>query len=62
MDVAFARRTRQLLDAGGLPVSHHGSDAGHHIDPTHIPAAIQWLAAATGESRRAAMTSTLKGR
>jgi phospholipase/carboxylesterase len=45
MDVAFARRARELLEGAGLPVSYHESDAGHHIDPAHIPAATEWLAA-----------------
>lgn len=43
MDVEFARRARTLLEAGGLPVSYHESDAGHHIDPAHLPAATAWL-------------------
>jgi phospholipase/carboxylesterase len=43
MDVAFARRARDLLEAAGLPVSYHESDAAHHIDPSHIPAATDWL-------------------
>jgi phospholipase/carboxylesterase len=43
MDVGFARRARDLLEAGGLPVEYHESDAAHHIDPAHIPAAIDWL-------------------
>ncbi len=43
MDVEFARRARALLEAGGLPVDYHESDAGHHIDPAHIPAAVAWL-------------------
>jgi phospholipase/carboxylesterase len=43
MDVGFARRARELLEGAGLPVSYHESDAGHHIDPTHIPSAIDWL-------------------
>jgi phospholipase/carboxylesterase len=46
MDVAFARRARELLEQGGLDVSYHESDAAHQIDPTHIPAALDWLAAA----------------
>jgi phospholipase/carboxylesterase len=63
MDVAFARRAHELLDAAGLPVSYHESDAGHHIDPSHIPSAIQWTGAATGQSPSAATaTSSLKGR
>jgi phospholipase/carboxylesterase len=44
MEVSFARNARALLEAGGLPVEYHESDAGHHIDPAHIPAAIRWLA------------------
>jgi phospholipase/carboxylesterase len=44
MDVEFARRARVLLEAGGLPVEYHESDAGHHIDPGHLKAATQWLA------------------
>ena len=45
MDVEFARRAKALLEAGGLPVSYHESDAAHHIDPAHVPAAVDWLAA-----------------
>jgi phospholipase/carboxylesterase len=63
MDVAFARRAHELLDAAGLPVSYHESDAGHHIDPSHIPSAIKWLTATTGQNPSAATaTSSLKGR
>ncbi len=43
MDVAFARRARELLTAGGLDVAYHESDAAHHIDPAHVPAARDWL-------------------
>jgi phospholipase/carboxylesterase len=43
MDVAFARTARERLEAGGLPVDYHESDAAHHIDPEHVPAAIDWL-------------------
>jgi phospholipase/carboxylesterase len=45
MEVGFGRRARDLLTAGGLPVEYHESDAGHHIDPAHVPAAVEWLAA-----------------
>ena len=48
MDVAFARSARDLLEAGGLDVSYHESDAAHHIDPAHIPAAVDWVAATLG--------------
>ena len=43
MDVAFARRARELLEGSGLEVEYHESDAAHHIDPQHVPAAIAWL-------------------
>jgi phospholipase/carboxylesterase len=46
MDVAFARAARDLLEEAGLPVTYLESDAAHHIDPAHIPAARDWLAAA----------------
>jgi phospholipase/carboxylesterase len=46
MEVGFARQARQLLEAGGLPVSYHESDAGHHIDPAQVPAAVDWTSAA----------------
>jgi phospholipase/carboxylesterase len=44
MDVAFARQARELLEAGGVDVEYHESDAAHHIDPDHVPAAVSWLA------------------
>jgi phospholipase/carboxylesterase len=43
MDVSFGRTARDLLEAGGLPVEYHESDAGHHIDPAHVQPAIDWL-------------------
>jgi phospholipase/carboxylesterase len=43
IDVEFARRARDLLQAGGLDVEYHESDAGHHIDPAHVPVAVDWL-------------------
>jgi phospholipase/carboxylesterase len=49
IDVAFARRARDLLQSAGLPVSYHESDAAHHIDPSHIPAATRWLTDAIAE-------------
>lgn len=48
MDIGFARRARDLLEAAGLPVTYLESDAAHHIDPAHVPAATAWLAAAIG--------------
>lgn len=43
MDVAFARDARARLEAAGLPVEYHESDAGHFIDPAHLAAATAWL-------------------
>jgi phospholipase/carboxylesterase len=43
IDVGFARRARELLEAGGLRVSYHESEAGHHIDPRELPAAEGWV-------------------
>ena len=43
IDVAFARRAGDLLRAGGLEVDYRESDAAHHIDPAHIPAAVDWI-------------------
>ena len=45
MEVAFAQRAKALLEAGGLRVDYHESDAGHFIDPAHVPAAADWLEA-----------------
>jgi phospholipase/carboxylesterase len=41
MDIAFARSAHELLPSA----SYHESDAAHHIDPAHVPAAREWLAA-----------------
>jgi len=69
MDVTFARRAHALLEGAGLPVEYHESDAGHHIDPAHLPAAKRWLTAVTaGDSlaghagSRASGTTDPKGR
>jgi phospholipase/carboxylesterase len=43
MDVGFARRAREVLEANGLEVDYHESDSGHQVDPAHIPAAVAWL-------------------
>jgi phospholipase/carboxylesterase len=50
MAVDFARRARELLEAGGIDVDYHESDAAHHIDPAHVPAAVGWLGATLGVS------------
>jgi phospholipase/carboxylesterase len=43
MAVDFARKARELLEAGGVEVDYHESDAAHHIDPEHVPPAVEWL-------------------
>jgi phospholipase/carboxylesterase len=43
IDVGFARRAREQLEAAGLPVEYHESEAGHHIDPRQIPDGAAWL-------------------
>jgi phospholipase/carboxylesterase len=45
MAVDFGRQARELLEGGGLDVEYHESDAAHHIDPAHVPVAVDWLAA-----------------
>ena len=41
--VELARSARDLLQAGGLEVSHHESDVAHSIDPAHVRVARDWL-------------------
>lgn len=48
MSVDFARQARALLEAGGLPLEYHESDAGHNIDPAHVPAAVDWVGTTLG--------------
>jgi phospholipase/carboxylesterase len=43
IDVAFAREAQRRLSEGALAVSYHESDAGHWIDPAHLPLATRWL-------------------
>lgn len=45
MSVDFARSARELLEAAGMDVEYHESDAAHHIDPAHVGPAQAWLAA-----------------
>ena len=43
MEVGFARRAHELLSGAGMDVDYHESDAAHHIDPAHVPAARDWV-------------------
>ena len=51
MAVDFARQARERLEAGGLDVDYHESDAAHNIDPAHVPAAVDWLGATLSSGR-----------
>ncbi len=46
MEIGFARAARELFEGGGLTVDYHESEAGHQIDPAHLPPARDWLAGA----------------
>ncbi len=48
MDVGFARQAVALLQAGGIDTEYLESDAAHHIDPAHVPAAVAWLGQTLG--------------
>ncbi len=48
IEVGFARRARDELQAAGLDVSYHESDAAHHIDPAQVPLAGAWLQSTLG--------------
>jgi phospholipase/carboxylesterase len=43
MEIGFAQRARELLEAGGLEVDYLESDVAHQIDPRHLRAAGDWL-------------------
>lgn len=45
IEIGFARRAEELLQTGGLEVEYHESEIGHQIDPAHLSAATEWLAA-----------------
>jgi phospholipase/carboxylesterase len=48
MEIGFARRAREQLAAAGIAVDYHESDAAHHIDPAHVPAAVAWIGSTLG--------------
>ncbi len=61
MDVDFARRAHEQLEEAGLPVTYRESDAAHHIDPAHIPAATQWLRGAVDATHATAGATRSNG-
>jgi phospholipase/carboxylesterase len=48
MEIGFARRARELLEAGGLEVTYRESDVGHQIDPADLADATEWLSRVVG--------------
>jgi phospholipase/carboxylesterase len=46
--IEFARRARELVEAGGLDLTYRESELGHQIDPAHLREAATWLGAALG--------------
>jgi phospholipase/carboxylesterase len=43
IEAGFARRARDLLEAGGLDVTYRESELGHQIDSAHLAEACAWL-------------------
>jgi phospholipase/carboxylesterase len=43
MEIAFARRARELLEDAAFDVEYHESDVAHSIDGAHAAAAVPWL-------------------
>lgn len=41
--IDFGQRARDLLEAGGLPVTYRESEVGHQIDPGSLRDATAWL-------------------
>jgi len=45
MEIGFARRARELLEASGMDVVYREGDHGHWIEPEDVAAAAAWLTA-----------------
>jgi phospholipase/carboxylesterase len=54
INVQFARRAHDLLQAGGLDVEYHESDAAHQIDAGQLFLMVEWLRATFGLDRAGA--------
>jgi phospholipase/carboxylesterase len=46
--IEFARRARELVEAGGLDLTYRESELGHQIDPAHLREAATWLGEVLG--------------
>jgi phospholipase/carboxylesterase len=52
MEIGFARRAKEALEAGGLDVTYHETDAAHHVEPRLIPELQRWVAERTPTAPR----------
>jgi phospholipase/carboxylesterase len=43
ISIEFARKARELVEAGGLDLTYRESELGHQIDPAHLREAATWL-------------------
>jgi phospholipase/carboxylesterase len=43
IEIGFAHRAREQLEAAGLDVTYRESEVGHQIDPRDLAAAADWL-------------------
>jgi phospholipase/carboxylesterase len=48
IDIEFAHRARDLLEAAGIEVEYRESELGHQIDPAHLANAAAWLRSTSG--------------
>jgi len=46
--IEFARRARELIEAGGLDLTYRESELGHQIDPSHLRDAATWIGETLG--------------
>jgi phospholipase/carboxylesterase len=46
--IEFARRARELIEAGDLDLTYRESELGHQIDPAHLREAATWLGEVLG--------------
>lgn len=46
--IEFARRARELVEAGSLDLTYRESELGHQIDPAHLREAATWLGEVLG--------------
>lgn len=52
--VDFARAARERLEAAGLPLTYHESEAAHHVDPRTLAELPTWVAASVDRAAASA--------